>query len=37
LLFRWLGDRPEWVTGERAEGQFASLRRLGEQLGVLEA
>ncbi len=37
LLFRWLGDRPEWVTGERAEGQFANLRRLGEQLGVLEA
>jgi aminoglycoside phosphotransferase (APT) family kinase protein len=37
LMFRWLGDRSEWVTGERAEGQFANLRRLAEQLGVLSA
>ena len=35
LLFRWLGDRPEWVTADRGEWRFASLRRLGEQLGVL--
>ena len=35
LLFRWLGDRLEWVTGERGEWRFASLRRLSEQLGVL--
>ena len=35
LLFRWLGDRAEWVTAERGEWRFASLRRLSEQLGVL--
>jgi hypothetical protein len=35
LLFRWLGDRAEWVMGERGEWRFASLRRLVERLGML--
>ena len=35
LLFRWLGDRPEWAIGEEASLQFETLRQLGERLGVL--
>jgi Phosphotransferase enzyme family len=34
LMFRWLGDRPEWITGEEAERQFSNLRKLSERLEI---
>jgi thiamine kinase-like enzyme len=35
LLFRWLGDRPEWTTDADALRSFKRLRRAGEQWGLI--
>ena len=33
-LFRWLGDRPEWTLGERAEWRWQALERVAARLGL---
>jgi hypothetical protein len=30
LMFRWLGDRPEWTTHERLRWRFHELQRLAD-------
>jgi aminoglycoside phosphotransferase (APT) family kinase protein len=35
LVFRWLGDRPRWTSGARAEWSFAQLGELAAKLGIL--
>jgi hypothetical protein len=34
LLFRWLGDRPDWTAGAEPEA-FSQLRRCGEELDLI--
>jgi len=33
--FRWLGERSDWTTQERALGRFQELQRVGEQMGLM--
>lgn len=33
--FRWLGDRPEWTTRERAFPRFEAVRRIAERMGLV--
>jgi Phosphotransferase enzyme family len=35
LLFRWLGDRPDWTTHESSLWLFEQLHSTGEQLGLI--
>lgn len=35
LVFRWLGDRPEWTMKARSEWGFEQLRKLAEHLGLI--
>jgi thiamine kinase-like enzyme len=35
LMFRWLGDRPEWTTHERLRWRFDELQRLAELASLI--